>query len=98
MEKKTDFFKEDRIGDPKKDSLRLKKARKEALNQTAKALECVISLQKLSEELHASNIGNIVDTKKSLVDSMVYLAIVSSEGDYARIKKTLAKYGLEDTV
>lgn len=98
MEKKTDFYNEDRIGDLKKDSLRLKKARKEALNQTAKALECVINLQKLSEEQDTPNIGNIVDTKKSLVDSMVNLAIVSSEGDYARTKKTLAEYGLEDTV
>ena len=98
MEKKTDFLKEGRIGNLQSNSLSLIQARHNALHQTATALEYVISLQQLSEELKTQNLGNIKDAKKSLVDSMVCLAIASADGSYKRTKKILAEYGLEDMI
>ena len=98
MENKTDFLKEGRIGNLKNDSLSLIQARQNALHQTATALEYVISLQQLSEELNSQNQGNIRDAKMCLVDSMVYLAIASSDGDYKKSKELLAEYGLEDMI
>ena len=98
MEKKTDFLKEGRIGNLQNDSLSLIQARQNALHQTATALEYVISLQQLSEELNTQNLGNIKDAKMSLVDSMVNLAIASADGNYDKIKVILAEYGLEDMI
>ena len=98
MEKKTDFLKEGRIGNLQNDSLSLIQARQNALHQTATALEYVISLQQLSEELNTQNLGNIKDAKMSLVDSMVNLAIASADGNYDKIKVILAVYGLEDMI
>ena len=98
MENKTDFLKEGRIGNQKNDSLSLNQARQTALHQTATALEYVISLQQLSEELKMQNLGNIKDAKMSLVDSVVYLAIASADGNYKKTKELLAEYGLEDMI
>ena len=79
-------------------SEQLKHFQKNSLNQTASALECIIYQQKLSEELKVPNIGNIVDAKKSIVDSMVNLAIVATDGDYIRTREVLAEYGIEDMI
>lgn len=79
-------------------SEQLKHFQKNSLEQTASALECIISQQRLSEQLEVPNIGNIVDAKRSIVDSMVNLAIVASDGDYDRTKEVLAEYGIEDMI
>ena len=79
-------------------SEQLKHFQKNSLSQTACALECIISQQRLSEQLEVPNIGNIVDAKKSIVDSMVNLAIVSSAGDYNKTREVLAEYGIEDMI
>ena len=79
-------------------SEQLKHFQKNSLDQTASALECIISQQKLSEQLKVPNIGNIVDAKKSIVDSMVNLAIVATDGDYDRTREVLAEYGIEDII
>lgn len=79
-------------------SQQLSQARRAALDDTAKALQSIISQQKLTSEINDQRYGNVLEAKKDVVDAMVNLAIASSEGSHSRIKEILSGYGLDDMI
>ena len=81
------------------DSLQqLSLARRAALDDTAKALQSIISQQKLTSEIKDQRYGNVLEAKKDVVDAMVNLAIASSEGSHTKTREILSGYGLEDMI
>lgn len=73
-------------------------ARRAALDDTAKALQSIISQQKLTSQLKDERYGNVLEAKKDVVDAMVNLAIASSHGSHSKTKEILSGYGLEDMI
>ena len=65
---------------------------------TAKALQSIISQQKLTSEIKDQRYGNVLEAKKDVVDAMVNLAIASSEGSHTKTREILSGYGLEDMI
>lgn len=70
-----------------------------ALDSCAIALRYILFLQEEARKSESSNQGNLLDAKKSIIDAMVNLAIVASQGcGYDKIKEILSEYGLEDMI
>ena len=70
-----------------------------ALDSCATALRHILFLQEEARKSESSNQGNLLYAKKSIIDAMVNLAIVASQGcGYDKIKGILSEYGLEDMI
>jgi hypothetical protein len=76
----------------------LDEARRVALNDCSAALQSVIALQVLMNQVDADCKGNISDAKKDLLDAMVNITLSQAKGSYRRAKSILAEYGLEDII